>query len=113
MGKIGTSGETLPQHAETEDLTSSPPTQSGRGHTPTEPPAGSGGGNGLTRVTVNLNRQAVQALEVVSEATGYSKTDTINRALQVYAIVQEIMQRNGGTLHIKHDDGALERIHIV
>lgn len=73
----------------------------------------SGSGSGLTRVTVNLNRQAVQALEVVSEATGYSKTDTINRALQVYAIVQQIMQRNGGALQIKHDDGEFERIHIV
>jgi hypothetical protein len=69
--------------------------------------------SGLTRVTVNLNRQAVQALEFVSEATGYSKTDTINRALQVYAIVQQIMERNGGVLHVKHDDGELERIHIV
>jgi len=81
-----------------------------------EGPAGSGGsgsGSGLTRVTVNLNRQAVQALEAVSDATGYSKTDTINRALQVYAIVQKIMERNGGVLHVKHDDGELERIHIV
>jgi hypothetical protein len=73
----------------------------------------SGGGSGLTRVTVNLNRQAVQALEAVSDATGYSKTDTINRALQVYAIVQQIMERNGGVLHVKHVDGELERIHIV
>ena len=67
----------------------------------------------LTRVTVNLTRPAVQALESVSEATGYSKTDTINRALQVYAIVHEIMARNGGVLTIRHDDGGLERIHIV
>src|SRR5688572_2425068 len=81
---------------------------------PDEAPTGSGssgGGSGLTRVTVNLNRQAVQALEAVSDSTGYSKTDTINRALQVYAIVQKIMERNGGVLHIKHDDGELERIH--
>jgi hypothetical protein len=91
-------------------LTSSDPATAAA---PAEPPAGTGGGSGLTRVTVNLNRQAVQALEVVSEATGYSKTDTINRALQVYAIIQEIMQRNGGVLRVKHDDGALERIHIV
>ena len=70
-------------------------------------------GNGLTRVTVNLNRQAMQALESVGDATGYSKTDTINRALQVYAIVQELMQRNGGVLQVTHEDGAVERIHIV
>jgi hypothetical protein len=88
-------------------------TQTGRGSTPIDPPLGPGGGGGLTRVTVNLNRQAVQALDAVSEATGYSKTDTINRALQVYAIVQEIMQKNGGVLHVRHDNGDLERIHIV
>src|SRR5690348_9502190 len=70
-------------------------------------------GNGLTRVTVNLNRQAMQALESVGGATGYSKTDTINRALQVYAIVQELMQRNGGVLQVTHESGAVERIHIV
>jgi hypothetical protein len=83
---------------------------------PDEGPTGSGGsagGSGLTRVTVNLNRQAVQALEAVSDATGYSKTDTINRALQVYAIVHQIMERSGGVLHVKHEDGELERIHIV
>jgi hypothetical protein len=70
-------------------------------------------GSGLTRVTVNLNRQAMQALEWVGDATGYSKTDTINRALQVYAIVQKLMQRNGGVLQVTQDNGAVERIHIV
>ena len=84
----------------------------GGGRVPAEPPLGSGGG-GLTRVTVNLNRQALSALESVSDATGYSKTDTINRALQVYAIVQELMEKNGGVLQVKHNDGELERIHIV
>jgi hypothetical protein len=87
--------------------------RSGVGGVPTEPAVGSGSGGGLTRVTVNLNRQAVHALETVSDATGYSKTDTINRALQVYAIVQEIMARNDGVLQIRHADGELERIHIV
>jgi hypothetical protein len=110
-------------HAPDEDPAPSLPTSSGGPTTsaesatlasrPSAESAGPGGGSGLTRVTVNLNRQAVQALEIVSEATGYSKTDTINRALQIYAIIQEIMQRNGGVLRIKHDDGALERIHIV
>jgi hypothetical protein len=90
------------------DSTESAPEQGGS----IEPPSG-GNGSGLTRVTVNLTRQTVQALEAVSETTGYSKTDTINRALQVYAIVQDIMRRNGGVLRVKHDDGSLERIHMV
>ena len=53
-----------------------------------EPPSGGSGGGGLTRVTVNLNRQALHALEALSERTGYSKTDAINRALQIYMIVR-------------------------
>jgi hypothetical protein len=64
-------------------------------------------------VTVNLNRHAVEALDELSAATGYSKTDTINRALQVYALIQEIMNRNGGALVIKYEDGQTERVHIV
>ncbi|MFC4108453.1 hypothetical protein ACFOX0_21275 [Micromonospora zhanjiangensis] len=80
---------------------------------PADTPEGTHGGSGLTRVTVNLNRQAIQALEQISADTGYSKTDTINRALQVYAIVNEIMQRDAGVLRVKHQDGELERIHIV
>lgn len=83
--------------------------RSGGGGGRMSPPSG----GGLTRVTVNLNRQAVQALEVISGATGYSKTDTINRALQIYAIVQELMERSGGTLQVKLGDGEVERIHIV
>jgi hypothetical protein len=112
VARSGTADLVMSQVATGEDLSPPVPAQGG-GQTPTDPPSGSGGGSGLTRVTVNLNRHAVQALEVVSEATGYSKTDTINRALQVYAIIQEIMEKNGGSLHIKHDNGELERIHIV
>jgi hypothetical protein len=112
MGKTATSSR-----AGTEELADSttvvPPTQAGGGQVPTDPSVASNGGGGLTRVTVNLNRHAVQALEALSEATGYSKTDTINRALQVYAIVQEIMERNDGSLNIKHDNGQVERVHIV
>jgi len=78
---------------------------------PTNHVAGNGGG--LTRVTVNLTRPAVKALESVSEATGYSKTDTINRALQVYAIVQELMSRSDGSLHVTRSTGETETVHIL
>jgi hypothetical protein len=112
VGKSGSSAAASPRAAD-EDLARFGPADAGGGRTPTDPPIESGGGGGLTRVTVNLNRHAVQALETVSRATGYSKTDTINRALQVYAIVQEIMERDGGALQVRHDDGEVERIHIV
>jgi hypothetical protein len=76
--------------------------------TPAEP-----SGGGLTRVTVNLNRQAMQALEQIGSATGYSKTDVINRALQLYDLVQKIMERDDGALNVRHNDGEIERIHIL
>jgi hypothetical protein len=70
-------------------------------------------GTGLTRITVNLNRKAMEALDALSESNGLSKTDTINRALQVYALIQDIMDRSGGSLVIRYSDGQIERVHIV
>jgi hypothetical protein len=76
--------------------------------TPGRPPGG-----GLTRVTVNLTPQAVQALDGLTSRTGYSKTDTINRALQVYMVVQQMLDNGGGHLTVQHIDGSLERVHII
>jgi len=71
------------------------------------------GGTALVRVTVNLTRKSIQALEQLADSTGQSKTDTINRALQVYALVNEIMERDGGSLYVRHLDGENERIRLV
>lgn len=38
----------------------------------------------LTKLTVNLLPQAVEALDAAAAITGDSKTDTVNRALQLY-----------------------------
>jgi hypothetical protein len=115
VGKAGISEHTTSQAGDGDagDAGGAGAARAGRGRPPSDQPIASASGSGLTRVTVNLNRHALHALETVSEATGYSKTDTINRALQVYEIVQEIMQRNGGVLNVRHDNGELERIHIV
>ncbi len=70
-------------------------------------------GGGPTRVTVNLTRKAADALEELSDSTGYSKTDTINRALQVYAIIQGFLDK-GASLVVKPEDAGPEiRLHIV
>ena len=53
------------------------------------------GGGGLERVTVNLIPRASRALEQAGELTGDSKTDTINRALQVYAYLEEVWAKGG------------------
>jgi hypothetical protein len=96
-----------------DDLrTDAPRPTGGGGDTTTtdQPPAG---GSGLTRITVNLTRQAVQALDSASEASGTSRTDTINRALRVNAFIQSLLDGNGGSIVVVHDNGEKERITIV
>jgi hypothetical protein len=57
-----------------------------------------GGGGGLERVTVNLIPRASRALEQATDLTGDSKTDSINRALQVYAYLEEVWSKGGAVL---------------
>jgi hypothetical protein len=77
------------------------------------PDDGAGSNGGLTRVTVNLTPRSIGALDRASRATGDTKTDTINRALQVYALVQELVERGGGSLKVTHEDGETERIYLL
>lgn len=66
----------------------------------------------LERVTVNLTARAVLALEVVTGLTGDTKTDTINRALQVYAFLEQVAA-NGGAIYVGEDaDSVVERLKI-
>ena len=66
---------------------------------PEERDHGSGGGP-LERVTVNLVARASRALQRLSDLTGDSKTDSINRALQVYAYLEEVTA-NGGAIYVR------------
>jgi hypothetical protein len=59
----------------------------------------------LSRVTVNLTSRSAQALDQASELTGDSKTDTINRALQVYAYLEQVIQA-GGDILVRESAGA-------
>ena len=69
-----------------------------------------GGSGPLERVTVNLIARASRALQQASELTGDTKTDTINRALQIYAYIEEITA-NGGAIYARESpDGELERL---
>ncbi|HUY50649.1 MAG TPA: hypothetical protein VMV92_33910 [Streptosporangiaceae bacterium] len=76
-------------------------------------PAGRGHGSGpLERVTVNLTARSSRALEVATELTGETKTDTINRALQIYAFLEQVCA-GGGSIYTRESAGAeLERIKI-
>jgi hypothetical protein len=67
----------------------------------------------VERVTVNLNGRAVNALERVAAITGETKTDAINRALLVYALLHET-QENGGTIYTRERDAQeLERLRVL
>lgn len=72
-----------------------------------------GGGRVLERITVNLTSRSSAALELAVELSGDTKTDTINRALQIYAYIEQVI-RDGGSVHVREQDGAeLERLRIV
>lgn len=65
---------------------------------------------GLERVTINLTPRAARALELATQLTGDSKTDAINRAVQVYAYIEHIIA-NGGSIHAQDsEDSKLERL---
>lgn len=64
------------------------------------------------RYSVTLVPPAVEAIERLTESTGLSKTDVINRAVQVYAFIDERM-REGSDVLLRNRDGETERVHIV
>ena len=76
------------------------------------PPARSHGyGGGLTKVTVNLVPRASVALDEASAITGDTKTETINRALQLYAWMQKMIDE-GNQLVVINADGNKQEIKL-
>jgi hypothetical protein len=74
--------------------------------------SGRGGGGSLERVTVNLSARASRALELATELTGDTKTDTISRALQIYAYLEQVTS-HGGAIYVREKaDSELERLKI-
>ncbi|MFF7699287.1 hypothetical protein [Streptomyces lydicus] len=64
------------------------------------------------RYSVTFVPPAVQAIGELTDATGLSKTDVINRAVQIYALL-EAQRRKGSEVLLRNSDGELERVHIV
>lgn len=62
---------------------------------------------------MNLTPNSVAALNEVTQRTGFNKTETINRALQLYNHFEEI-QHNGGALYVRDtpDATGLTRVRI-
>jgi hypothetical protein len=81
---------------------------------PESPETGDGGGDqNFVRVTVNLTPNAYRDLQRVSAVHHLGKTDVINRALQVYALVERLLAEGDGKLTIVNSDGQHEKIYII
>lgn len=71
------------------------------------------GGRSHERVTVNLTGKSSHALAEAVRITRDSKTDVINKALVVYALLQEI-QEAGGAIYLRETSRAeLERLRVL
>jgi hypothetical protein len=63
----------------------------------------------LERLTINLVGRASKALALATEITGDSKTDTVNRAVQVYSYLLHKVDE-GSTVVIRDAQGNESRI---
>jgi len=62
----------------------------------------------MERITFNLTEKASNAIVVAMEMTESNKTDVLNKAVQVYALLLR-----SSTVYVKEtEDGPLERVHI-
>lgn len=65
------------------------------------------------RITVNVIGRAVRALDLAAELTGDTKTDTVNRALQIYAYLAQLTAR-GGSVYVRGTaESRLERLTVA
>lgn len=71
---------------------------------------GRAAGGALERVTVNLTPRSARALEFATQLTGDSKTDAINRAIQVYAYLEHVLSEGGSVYARPAGDSELERL---
>ena len=63
-----------------------------------------------TKLTVNLVSRSTDAMEVASVLTGDSRTDTVNRALQVYAYLMDQIILGGRLLQLVDPDGTVHAV---
>jgi hypothetical protein len=73
-----------------------------------------GTSSSLTKITVNLVPRTAVALDSACATTGDSKTDTINRAVQLYQLMTELMADGWAVYLEKETDGLRmrERVHL-
>ncbi|MEU8371985.1 hypothetical protein AB0C22_02550 [Micromonospora sp. NPDC048894] len=76
-----------------------------------EPRGRSGRGKPI-KITVNLIVRAWTALEDACRLTGESKTDAVNRSIQLYAFMQKSIQ-SGHVIKLVGPDGKEREIHLL
>jgi len=73
---------------------------------------GDGTGGPTERVTVNVTGRAFGALSLAADLTGDTRTDTLNRALQVYAYLEQVTSRGGSVYVREAADSEMELLEI-
>ncbi|WP_369068706.1 ribbon-helix-helix protein, CopG family [Kineococcus terrestris] len=63
------------------------------------------------RVTVSLTDRSLERVERLARELGGSKTDTINRAIALYDLLEEVEAEGG--LYTKGEGGQLERLRLL
>lgn len=64
------------------------------------------------QVTVALHERSQRALEQLCKSTGYSMTDAINRAVQIYAFIEE-NSADGSQIIVRHPSGRAEVVKFL
>lgn len=75
-------------------------------------PSEDGRSSSLERVTVNLTPKSVAAMTLITQLTGDTKTEAINKALQFYGHIQEFLNASGSLYMRDHGSTELERVKI-
>jgi len=68
--------------------------------------------DGVTKWSVKLVSRSTDAMEVASVLTGDSRTDTVNRALQVYAYLMDQIILGGRILQLVDPDGTVHAVEL-
>lgn len=66
-----------------------------------------------TKVTVKLTAKSVDALLRASREAGLNRTDTINRAVQLYDFVLNVLHEDPDNKLLLLRNGQTERIHLL
>lgn len=69
-------------------------------------------GGTAERVTLNLTANASDALAEAQSLSRDSKTDTMNKAIQLYSLILRV-QAEGGGAYLKEKGGELERLRVL